>query len=215
MLSARIKIALTLAALAALAWAAPVLAAAEGEGHAATGEAGHAAAGPSLFTGDLGNIFWTLLTFVVVMIVLGKFAWGPILGGLQKREAFIRDSLEKAKLDREQAEARLEEYEQRLAQAREEATAIVTEGRRDAEVVKRKIEDDAKAAAEAMIQRARREIGIATDSAVKELYGLSARLATDAASRIIRRELTADDHERLIAESIRELEAGGNGRSRN
>ncbi len=50
--------------------------------------------GPSLFTGDLSNIIWSLVTFLVVLIVLGKFAWGPILGALQNREEFIRDSLQ-------------------------------------------------------------------------------------------------------------------------
>ncbi len=55
----------------------------------------------TLFTGDLGNILWSLLTFVAVLVVLGKFAWGPILGALKGREDFIRDSLEQAKKDRE------------------------------------------------------------------------------------------------------------------
>ncbi len=73
-----------------------------------------------------------------MLFVLGKFAWGPILSGLQARENFIRESLETAKRDRDEAEARLREYEERLATARAEATAIVDEGRRDAEVVKRR-----------------------------------------------------------------------------
>lgn len=170
--------------------------------------------GPSLFTGDLGNIIWSLLTFVAVLVVLGKFAWGPILGALQKREDFIRDSLEQAKRDRQEAEARLKEYEQRLQGARKEATEIVEEGRRDAEVVKHKIEETARGEAAATLERAKREIGIATDTAVKQLYTLSATLATEVASRIIRKELDPKEHERLIAESLEELEGvGGNGRS--
>lgn len=172
--------------------------------------------GPSLFTGDLGNIIWSLLTFVAVLVVLGKFAWGPILSTLQKREDFIRDSLEQAKRDRQEAEARLKEYEQRLQTARKEATDIVEEGRRDAEVVKHKIEETARGEATATLERAKREIGIATDTAVKQLYTLSATLATEVASRIIRKELDPKDHERLIAESLEELESvGGNGRSTN
>ncbi len=169
---------------------------------------------PSLFTGDLGNIFWSLLTFFLVLVVLGKFAWKPILGALQSREDFIRSSLKQAKADREAAENRLKEYEARLAAARQEATEIVEEGRRDAEAVKHKIEEDARASAAAMLERAKREIGIATDTAVKELYDVTGKLATEMASRIISKEINAQDHERLIAESIRELStAGGNGRS--
>jgi F-type H+-transporting ATPase subunit b len=162
---------------------------------------------PNLFAGDLGNAVWTLVIFAVVLLVLGKFAWGPVLKALQARESFILESLEKAKREREEAEARLREYEERLAQARTEATAIVEEGRRDADVLKSKILEEARGEAEKERERTRREIRIATDTATKELYTLAARLATDMAGRIVRKELTPQDHDRLIAESIAELNA--------
>ncbi len=174
-----------------------------------------AAEQPSLFTGDLGNILWSLLTFAAVLVVLGKFAWGPILNALKKREDFIRGSLEQAKKDREEAKAQLAKHVERLDASRAEATAIVEEGRRDAEVLRRKIEEDARRQADALLARAKREIGVATDTAVKHLYTLSADLATTVASRIIRKELDPREHERLIAESIEELQtAGDNGRER-
>jgi F-type H+-transporting ATPase subunit b len=189
------KIERALAVLLTLALAAP---AAAQEGH-------EAANANNPFAGDIGNAVWTVVIFVLVVVVLGRFAWGPILKGLQARESYILESLEKAKREREQAEARLKEYEDRLAQARTEATAIVDEGRRDAEVLKNKILEEARREAEQERERTKREIRIATDTATKELYALSARLATDMASRIIRKELTAQDHERLIADSIQEL----------
>lgn len=164
---------------------------------------------PSIFAGDLGNIIWSLITFIAVLVVLGKFAWKPILGALQKREDFIRDSLEEARRDREQAEARLQQYTRKLEAAKEEASAIVEEGRRDAEAVKKKLEEDAKSEADAMIARARREIGIATDTAVKQLYDMAAELATGVASKVIRKELDPKEHDRLIAESIDELRTNG------
>lgn len=163
------------------------------------------AEGPNLFTGDLGNILWSLITFACVLFVLGKFAWGPVLNTLQKREDFIRDSLEQAKRDREEAEARLREYSDKLVQAKAEATTIVEEGRRDGEALKHKIEEDAKGEAGKMIERAKREIGIATSTAVKSLYDLSGELAVNIASRIIRKELNPKEHERLISESIEEF----------
>jgi F-type H+-transporting ATPase subunit b len=163
---------------------------------------------PSLFAGDLGNSVWTILIFVLVLVILGKFAWGPILKNLQARESFIHDALAKAKRDRDEAEARLREYEERLATARAEATAIVDEGRRDAEVVKRRIEEAAKVEADKMIDRARREIHLATVTATRELYDLSAKLATDLAARVLGREMTAKDHERLISEAIDSIEGG-------
>jgi len=166
---------------------------------------------PNLFAGDLGNVFWTVLIFALVLAVLGKFAWGPILNTLQSRESFIHEALAKAKHDRDAAEARLREYEERLASARAEATAIVEEGRRDADVVRRKIEADAKHEADKMIDRARREIQIATVTATRELYDLSAKLATGMAARVIGRELSAQDHERLIAEAIDGITDGAGG----
>lgn len=175
----------------------------------AVARASEGAEAPTLFTGDLGNIIWTLGTFLVVLLVLGKFAWKPILAGLQKREEFIRDSLEQARRDREEAEKRLAEYVRKIDASRAEASAIVEEGRRDAEALKRSLEESAKAEAQTILERARREISIATETATKELYTLTARLATEAASRIIRREITSRDHERLISESVAELEKVG------
>ncbi len=175
---------------------------------AVAAEGGHAEGGESnLFAGDIGNALWTVIIFVLVLVVLGKYAWGPILSNLQARENFITESLEKAKRDRDEAEARLKQYEEKLASARAEASAIVDEGRRDADVVKRRIEEDAHKEADRMIERARREIQIATDTATKELYSLSARLATDMATRIVGKELGPQDHERLIADSIAAINA--------
>jgi len=174
-------------------WASPVLA------------QEHGAETFNLFAGNLGTAIWTLLIFVLVLYVLGRFAWGPILAGLQRRERFIRESLETARQDREAAEARLREYEQKLAAARDEASRIVEEGRRDGEVTRRKIEEEARAAGEAMIQRAKREIGVARDTALRELYEKSAELATGMAGSILKRQLAPEDHDRLVQEALAEL----------
>lgn len=160
----------------------------------------------NIFAGNLGNAIWTLVIFGTVLLVLGKYAWGPLLEALQKREQFIRDALVDAKKDREDAEARLEEYSSKLHEARAEATAIVEEGRRDAEVVKAKIEEEARHESQKMLDRAKREIDLAKQTAIKELYTSSAQLATDMASRILRKELSAAEKEKLVARSLDELE---------
>lgn len=194
MIQRALTILISLALLAVPALAAPV-------------EHGEGGGENNIFAGDVGNMIWTLVIFLLVVLVLGKFAWGPILNTLQARESFIHEALATAKRDRDEAEARLRQYEERLAQARAEASAIVDEGRRDAAAVKHRIEEDARAEAEKMIERARREIQIATETATKELYQLSARLATEMAGKVIGRELTPQDHERLIAESLDGLNA--------
>jgi len=162
-------------------------------------EAEHGGGENNIFAGDVGNMVWTLVIFALVVFVLGKFAWGPILNTLQARESFIHEALATAKRDRDEAEARLKEYEAKLAQARAEASAIVEEGRRDGVALKQRIEADARVEAEKILERAKREIHIATETATKELYQLSARQAIEMAARVIGRELTPQDHERLIS----------------
>mgnify|MGYP001586256172 CR=1 FL=1 len=169
----------------------------------AAAEAGAAALSP--FAGDIGNVLWTLLVFGLVVFVLGKFAWPSILSGLQEREEFIAKALAAAKRDRVEAEARLREYTDRLTSARADATAIVDESRRDAEVVKRRIEEETHAEAGRILERAKREIGIAKDTALKELYTASAKLSTELASKVLQREINPQDHERLIRDSIAAL----------
>lgn len=190
------KIERTLQLATALAlFAAPILASEEG------GQGGP-------FEGNIGNALWTLIIFGLVILVLGKFAWKPILGGLQQREDFIRTSLTQAKADREAAEARLKEYSDKLVTARAEATAIVEESRRDAEALKRRFQEETQAEANRTIERARREIKIAQETAVKELYVLTARLTTDVAGKILEREINPADHDRLIRDSIQALADG-------
>lgn len=168
-----------------------------------------AAGGGGPFSGDVGTALWTLVIFALVVLVLGKYAWGPLLSGLQARERFIREALESARRDREAAEARLKEYEQKLATARDEATAVLDEARRDAEALKRTLEADGRAEGQRMIERAKREIGIAADTAVKQIYDTSARLATELAGKILQREIRPEDHERLIREALDRVRAGG------
>ena len=160
----------------------------------------------NLFAGDIGNAIWTLVIFVAVILVLGKFAWGPLLSGLQRREQFIRDSLEQAKQDREAAEAELAEYTKRLESATAEAHEIIEEGRRGAEEVKVRVEERARTEADLMVERAKREIELAKQAAVKELYETGIALGSDIATRVLGREISAQDHEDLISASIDQLD---------
>ncbi len=160
---------------------------------------------PGLFTGDIGNIIWTLITFLAVVFVLGKFVWKPVLNGLKAREDFISKSIQDADEANRMAQKLLAQHNEQLDKARAEASAIVDEGRRDAEVVRKELHEQAKQEADAMLQRAKREIGIARDTAVRELYDIGAKLATDVAGKIISKELNPTDHHRLIQESIDDM----------
>ena len=100
---------------------------------------------------------------------------------------------------------RQQEYVDKLQHARTEASAIVEEGRRDAEEVKRRILEEGQREAVASLDRAKREISIAKETAIKDLYAAAAGLATHAAAKIVKKELNPADHERLIAEAIAEI----------
>ena len=161
----------------------------------------------SLLTVDGMTALWTIIVFVALLAVLRVAAWKPIQKVLVEREKFIADSLAQAKREREKAEELHHQYEAQLNQARTEASAIVEEGRRDGEEVKRKLEEDARREADAMVQRARREISIATETAVKELYTVAGALATHVAGRIIRKELNPQEHRRLVEEALDDFRA--------
>jgi F-type H+-transporting ATPase subunit b len=178
-----------------------------GHGDAAGGEAHGGDHGESfgLLTIDTMTAISTIVVFVALLAVLGKVAWKPVQDMLVQREQFIENSLRTAKTEREDAQELLAKYTEQIQKAREEASVIVEEGRRDAEAVKRRIEEETRANADAMTERAKRDIEIARDTAVKSLYDLTAKLATDVAGRIIEKELTASDHERLVKDSINEL----------
>ncbi|MCG8406488.1 MAG: F0F1 ATP synthase subunit B [Phycisphaerales bacterium] len=166
----------------------------------------HGADKPTLLHWDFGAALWSIIVFVILLIILRIAAWKPILKGLNEREAFTRDSLAQAKKDREEAEARMKEYTLKLDQAREEATAIVEEGRRDAEEVRKRVHAEARSEADAMVARAKKEIEIARDDAVKRLHDQTIMLATSVAGKMIRREINTADHQALLDESLSELE---------
>ncbi len=186
---------------------APAAASHEDAGH---GDDAHGADKPTLLQWDFGSAFWSVIVFVILLVVLRATAWKPILTGLQQRESFISESLAKAKHERQESEKLLAEYTRKLSEARHEASAIVDEGRRDAEEVRKRVHAEAKTEADAIVARARRDIQMATDDAIKRLQDQSIMLASSMASKIVRKELTAGDHQRLLQESLAELGQANN-----
>jgi F-type H+-transporting ATPase subunit b len=164
----------------------------------------------SPFAGNLGNAIWTLAIFVIVVIVLGKFAWGPVLGLLQQREEFIHRALSDAKRDRDAAEASLKEYAAKLQSAHVEAAALVEEARRDGERLREEIRQRAKGEAEKMITSAQRQIQLDTGRALEQIRREAVDLSVMIASKIIQRNLTKEDNERLIDEALRQVEGRRN-----
>lgn len=163
----------------------------------------------SPFAGNVGNAIWTLAIFVIVVIVLGKFAWGPVLGLLKEREEFIHRSLSDAKRDRDEAEARLKEYAAKLQSAQREAFAIVEEARRDAERLREELRDRAKAESDTIIKNAERQVQLETTRAVQLIRREAAELSVQIASKLLQRNITKEDNEQLITDALKQMESSG------
>lgn len=164
---------------------------------------GHAK--PGLMDVDPASIIVAIAVFVVLLIVLSKAAWGPILKGLKAREDTIRKAVDDAQAASEKAQAVMKEYEGKLAHAAEEAKAILDEAKRDAQALKAQLEADAKASAEATTQRAVKEIEQARLTAFDSLVKDAARLATDTAARIIGKTVDASGHVQLVDEVVGQI----------
>lgn len=160
----------------------------------------------SPFAGDVGNALWTVVIFVLVVLVLGKFAWGPILDQLKTREKFIHDALSSAKQQREAAEATLKEYGEKLRAARAEADAIIAQSRGDAERLREEMRQKAKGEAETIVQNAERQIRLETGRALQQIRHEAADLSVMIASKLIQRNLSKEDNEKLIEDALRQVE---------
>jgi F-type H+-transporting ATPase subunit b len=183
----------------------------------ASADASHAAkeehkGGPQIFTPvriDLG--IWTLAVFLILLFLLSKFAWKPMLEGLHKREETIQGALDEARLAREEAEKMRKQFEQEMAKANDKVRELLEEARRDAQHTKDEMIGSARQEIQTERDRLHREISTAKDQALKELWDQSAKLATKISSKAIRKELKEEDHRRLVEESLAELSQANTG----
>ena len=159
----------------------------------------------SIFEGDPWPYIFNLLMFLVLFFVLAKFVWPKILAGLQAREEKQRQDLSQAELAAAEAKKALEENKQQLAEARQQAQKIVDDSRAEAEKLAARLRKQAEDDAEQMKNRARKEIQSAQEEALSEIYSQAAVISTQIAGKILRREITADDQQQLVDDSLREL----------
>jgi F-type H+-transporting ATPase subunit b len=164
--------------------------------------ADHGDSTASVFAGTLIQSLAAAIVFLALLAILYKMAWAPILKGLQDREGKIKDDLESAERSARQASETLKEYQQQLAQAQVEARRVIDQARQDAERAAAQIKEQAQADLTAIRQRAEADIRSAKEKAVAELTAHVATLATQVAGRILQREVSADDHRRLIDDSL-------------
>ena len=198
----------------ATAWCSGSVWAAESEqAHAAATDEAASHGEPSApldFKTDLA--LWSVVTFVVFIVVLKKFAWSPLIEGLDKREARVLGELKQAEAARAKAQQLLAEHEAKLAKVHEEVREIVAEARRDAERTKNEILSQAQNEAEETRRRAIADIERARDDALKELFRVVSDQVILATEHVLGRALKEEDQQRLVQEALAELtEKAGRG----
>jgi F-type H+-transporting ATPase subunit b len=181
------------------------------EGHSADKDKPHAKDSgehkkDDVFYGWLDLSIWTIVVFLVLLFVLSKYAWKPMLQGLEQREHSIQSAMEEAKKAKEEAQTLRTQLAADAAKAQDKVREVIDQARRDAEKVSADLLAKAKIEIQGERDRFRRDVDTARDQAVKEIWGQAAHLATLISSKAIRRQLTPDDHRRLVDEAIAELD---------
>lgn len=156
---------------------------------------------------DPGLFFWTIAVFLVLLFLLRKFAWGPLLAALEERQAGIRKSLDDAdKARRELAEVQTK-ASALIGKARMEADAILSEARADGVRIRQELRDLAQKEAEAITRNAQQQIQLERDRAVAELRQEAVDLSVLIASKLVRRNLTREDNAALIEDALQQVDS--------
>ncbi len=164
-----------------------------------------AAGGAEFYFGDPGQAVISILIFLLLLAVLGKWAWKPLVSQLQRREQGIAEALEHAQARNKEADDLLAQYKARLDAAQAQAAELLAKSRADAAEAREKILSAAQSEAHRAGESARQEIERAKLDALAELQDTTARLATDVAARVIRKNLSDDDQRRLLSDSLAEI----------
>ena len=158
---------------------------------------------------DPGLFIWTILTFLVLLFLLAKFAWGPLLKALEERQETIRKSLDDADQAKQELERLHQESAQIIAEARGEAQSIVAKSRAAAETVREDLKQKAKEEADALVRSAQRQIQLETARAVQQIRHEVVDLSLAVASKLIKKNLTQEDNDALIQDSLTQIDASG------
>jgi F-type H+-transporting ATPase subunit b len=161
--------------------------------------------GSSLITPEVGTIFWTVVTFLILAVLLGRFGWKPLLQVLEERERTVRESLEQSRKARAEAEETLRKNQEILANARRETAAIIEQGKREAESLKGEILAQARKESQDLVEQGKRQVQYEQKVAIEQLRRQVADLAIQAAERLMARSLDDKKQHELLDEYVRSL----------
>jgi F-type H+-transporting ATPase subunit b len=156
---------------------------------------------------DPGLAIWTIFTFLVLVVLLSKFAWKPIMQMLDVRQDAIKKSLADAETAKRELERLQEESSLIIRKARVEAESIVSKSWSDAEKLREEMKVKAKAEADAIVKESQRQIEIETGRALRQIRSEVADLSIAIASKVIQRNVSKEDNDRLIQDTLKQIDA--------
>ena len=160
----------------------------------------------SLVNPDPGLYIWTIVTFGVLVLLLRKFAWVPLLAALDRRETMIAGAVDDARKAREELERVKQDSAKVLAEARKDAESIVARTRADAERLREELRKKAADEAAGIVTNAERRIQQETAKAIQQVRAEAVDVSLAIASKLLQRNVTKEDNERLIADVVNSLE---------
>ena len=152
---------------------------------------------------------YTVIVFVLLLLILTRFAWRPLIKALHEREAHLQQVLTDSERARNEAETIAANHRKQLAGAADEVRALIEQARKDAQVSADAIVKKAQDAAEIERNRAQAEISGAKDQALMEIWSKTADMAVAVAGRVLDKELGESDHRRLVEAAMNELPSNG------
>ena len=158
---------------------------------------------------DPGLYIWTILTFMVLVGLLAKFAWRPLLAVLDERQQAIRKSLDDARQAKQDLERVHADSATILAQARTEAESIVASTRADVNQFREEMRQKAREEAAGIVKNAERQIELETARALQQIRHEAVDLSVTIASKLLQRNVSKDDNARLIEDTFKQIEASG------
>jgi F-type H+-transporting ATPase subunit b len=158
---------------------------------------------------DPGLYIWTIVTFLVLVALLAKFAWRPLLLALDERQQAIRKSLDDARQAKQDLERVHAESAKILAQARVEAESIVASTRTDVNQFREEMRQKAREEAAGIVKNAERQIELETARALQQIRHEAVDLSVTIASKLLQRNVSKDDNARLIEDTFKQIEANG------
>jgi F-type H+-transporting ATPase subunit b len=164
----------------------------------------HAASGP--LTVEFGLMFWTVVVFLLLLLILKRFAYPALLGAVEARERALQEQLDAAERNRTESEALLAEHKKLLAEARASAHALLMEARTTAEKERTLALEKTLEEQQQLMERARRDIEAERDRAIAELRAEAVELSLAAASKLIGERLTSDSDRKLVQEYLTSLD---------